>query len=47
MILPQLQDRAVVVFHVWPSQAYGTRLAVSFALMAAGLVMFCCSICVL
>jgi hypothetical protein len=38
MILPQLQDRAVVVFHVWPSLAYGTRLAVSFALMAAGLV---------
>jgi hypothetical protein len=38
MILPQQQDRAVVVFHVWPSLAYGTRLAGSFGLMAAGLV---------
>ena len=38
MILPRTQDRAVVVFHVWSSLAYGKRLAASFALMAAGLV---------
>jgi len=38
MILPRTEDRSVVVFHVWPSLAYGKRLAGSFALMAAGLV---------
>jgi hypothetical protein len=38
MILPPTQDRAVVVFHLWPSLAYGRRLAGSFAMMATGIV---------
>ncbi len=37
MILPLDRDRSVVVFHVWPALAYGTRLTGSFVLMAAGL----------
>jgi len=37
VILPGRQDRGLVVFHVLPSISYGTRMAVSFALMALGL----------
>ena len=39
MILPDKQDRGVVVFLVWPSLLYGTRMAVSFVLIAAGIVL--------
>ena len=39
MILPDKQDRGVVVFLVLPSLAYGTRMAAGFALIAAGLIM--------
>jgi hypothetical protein len=35
-ILPQTEDRAVVVFHLLPSLEYGTRMAAAFGLMAAG-----------
>jgi hypothetical protein len=38
MILPEKQDRGVVVFLVWPSLTYGTRMAGSFVLIAAGMV---------
>lgn len=37
MILPQAQDRPIVVFHVWPSLLYGTRLVAAFALLITGL----------
>jgi len=39
MILPDKQDRGVVVFLVWPSLTYGTRMALSFVLVVAGLVL--------
>lgn len=38
MILPAAQDRSVVVFMVWPSMAYTTRLAASFVLVVAGVL---------
>jgi hypothetical protein len=37
-ILPKTEDRAVVVFHVLPSLAYGARMAVAFGLIAVGFV---------
>jgi hypothetical protein len=37
MILPAAADRSIVVFKIWPSLAYGTRLAVSLGLIAAGI----------
>ncbi len=39
MILPDKQDRGVVVFLVWPSLSYGTRMAVCFVLVVAGFVL--------
>ncbi|WP_045222524.1 hypothetical protein [Desulfonatronum thioautotrophicum] len=33
-----LEERGIVVFHLWPFMAYGRRLALSFALIIAGLV---------
>lgn len=38
MILPDRQDRGIVVFLLLPSVAYGTRLIASFGLIAVGLV---------
>ncbi len=38
MILPQAQDRDIVVFHVWPSLAYRKRLISGFALMGVGVL---------
>ena len=37
MILPAATDRSIVVFKVWPSLAYTTRLLVAFVLIGAGL----------
>jgi hypothetical protein len=37
MILPAAAERPIVVFKVWPSLAYSTRLAISLGLIAAGL----------
>ena len=37
MILPAAGDQGIVVFLVWPSLAYATRLISSFGLMATGL----------
>jgi len=39
MILPAAEDRAIVVFHVWPSLAHRARLLASFALIAFGLAL--------
>jgi hypothetical protein len=39
MILPGVEDRAIVVFHVWPSLAHRTRMIVAFALIAVGLAL--------
>ena len=38
MILPAATDRPIVVFKVWPSLAYRTRLLSAFILIGAGLV---------
>lgn len=38
MILPAVTDRPIVVFKVWPSLAYRTRLLSAFILIGAGLV---------
>ncbi|MCP3983500.1 MAG: hypothetical protein GY723_03880 [bacterium] len=37
MILPADDDRAIVVFHVWPSLPHQKRLMLSFGLIAVGL----------
>ena len=37
MILPSATDRSIVVFKVWPSLAYPTRLLAAFVLIGAGL----------
>ncbi|MGD8727072.1 MAG: hypothetical protein PVH40_05470 [Gemmatimonadales bacterium] len=39
MILPDKQDRGVVVFWVWPSLTYEIRMVAAFVLIAAGCVM--------
>jgi hypothetical protein len=39
MILPAKSDRGTVVFWLFPSLSYNTRMAVSFALIAVGLVL--------
>jgi len=39
MILPNEQDRGIVVFWVWPSLAYRVRLLAAFLLIAGGLLM--------
>ncbi len=38
MILPASQDRGIVVFLLLPSLPYGTRLAISFALIVLGIL---------
>ena len=38
MILPSATDRPIVVFKVWPSLAYRTRLLAALVLIGAGLV---------
>jgi hypothetical protein len=37
MILPAAADRSIVIFKIWPSLAYGTRLALSLGLIGAGI----------
>jgi hypothetical protein len=39
LTLPARDERGVIVFKVWPSLAYETRMGVAFALIAAGLLM--------
>jgi hypothetical protein len=39
MILPDKQDRGIVVFWVWPSLAYRIRVMAAFLLIAGGLLM--------
>jgi len=39
MILPAKSDRGTVVFWLFPSLSYNTRMAISFAFIAVGLVL--------